>query len=291
MMVKWTGPKPCPVVVVCGGLLFDVGVLLGLGRLFGLRSRFGELNLFRLGVEDGEVLGVVALAVDASGALGVDDGVLCGLLDDFDAILDEAGAFVEASGADDAEVLFFVLCAEELDELLVVGACFGETCLEAFLCHALLVLPDRLGVLLYGFGRFVLFGEVFLFRLDDRDGASLDEDGFEHLVCSEHLLCLVIELEELLRGEVGEFLPVEVNYVEFEFAFDLEGEIGLELSFCLFGGESGGLDGAEERSVVLLVSDDGDVVATGVAEGVDGFHGVGDLIGVKLCFVVVCSYR
>lgn len=280
MMVKWTGPKPCPVmVVVCSGLLFDVGVLLGLGRLFGLRSRFGELNLFRLGVEDGEVLGVVALAVDASGALGVDGGVLCGFLDDFDAILDEAGAFVEASGADDAEVLFFVLGAEELDELLVVGACFGETSLEAFFSHALLVLSLRLGVLLYGFGGVVLFGENFLFRPDDRDGASLDEDGFEHLVCSEHLLCLVVELEELLRGKVGELLAVEVGDGESELVFDLEGEVCLELSFCLFGGESGGLDGAEERRVVLLVSDDGDVVATGVAEGVDGFHDVCDLIG------------
>lgn len=245
--------------------LFDLDLVDGVG------------DGFRLGVEDDEVLRVVALAVDAAGAFGVDGVILSGLLDDLDAVLDEAGPFVEASGADDAEVLFFVLCAEELAELLVVGAGFGEACLETFFGHALLVLPLRLGVLLYGF-----FGLFFL-RLDDGDGSSLGENGFEHLVCSEHLLRLLVELEELLGGEVGEFLAVEINYVEFELVFDLEGEIGLELSFCLFGGESGGLDGAEERRVVLLVSDDGDVVATGVAEGVDSFHDVFDLIGVKLC--------
>lgn len=270
MTIKWRGPKSSPVMCIVSEL-FSVGV----GVLFGLLNGVGELDEIRSLLVDGKVLRVIALSVDASGLLGVDHGVLCGLLDDLDSVLNEAGAFIETSGADDAEVLFFVLCAEELDELFVVGAGFGEACLEAFLCHALLVLSDRLGVLLYGFGRFVLF----LFRFDDRDGASLDEDGFDHLVCSEHLFRFVVELEELLCGEVGELLPIKINYVDFELVLDLEGEIGLELSFCLFGGESGGLDGAEERSVVLLVSDDGDVVATGVAEGVDLFHNVFDLIG------------
>ena len=98
-------------------------------------------------------------------------------------------------------------------------------------------------------------------------------------MCSEHLLRFVVELEELLCGKTGELLPVVIGDGQFELVFDLKGEIGLELSFCLFGGESGGLHCAKERSVVLLVSDDGDVVVTCVTEGVELFQNFFDLIG------------
>ena len=243
-------------------LVHLLGVLLGVGLFLGLG--FGHVNLFGFGVEDDEVLGVVALAVDPAGALGVDRRLFVGAFDDFDAILDEAGAFIEAGGADDAEVLFFVLGAEELAELLVVGAGFGEACLEAFFGHTFLVLPNRFlfGDLFYGFFNFPR----------DAECSSLDEDGFNHLVGPEHLLRLVVVGEELLGGEVGEFLAVVVGDGEFEVTFDLEGEVCLELSFSFFGGEGSGLYRADESRVVLLVSDEGDVVATGVAEGVNLFH-------------------
>ena len=108
---------------------------VGVGVLFGFRGGLSHLDLGGFLVEDGEILRVIALSVDASGhlvRLVVSRG-----FDDLDAVLNEAGAFVESSGADDAEVLFFVLCAEELDELLVVSAGFVETCLEAFLLYSL----------------------------------------------------------------------------------------------------------------------------------------------------------
>ena len=121
---------------------------VGVGVLLGLRGWLSHIDLGRFLVEDDKVLRVIALAVDASSLL-VRLVVGWGF-DNLDSILNEAGAFVEASGADDTEVLFLVLCAEELDELLVVGAGLGETCLEAFLCHALLILPDRLGLFFLG---------------------------------------------------------------------------------------------------------------------------------------------